>query len=206
MTHKTVYEALAAVNRDIDAIGKNQKNQQQGFQYRGIDDAYNALHDLFAKHGLVTFPQVTQAEFGERLSRTGGVLFTTRLWVNYVFMHESGSNHVVGPVVGEAMDSGDKGSNKALAVAHKYALFQTFTIPTLFTDPDSEVHQVVEEVATEEQLAAINEELWDYLPKVTQSWVQKNPKMSKAQAEKILHKAKEAYAKEQAPAKDEVQS
>ncbi len=37
------------------------------------------------------------------------------------------------------MDSGDKATNKAMAVAFKYACFQTFCIPTesLMDDPDA---------------------------------------------------------------------
>ena len=46
-------------------------------------------------------------------------------------------------VIGEGMDSGDKATNKAMAIAYKYACFQTFCIPTEeMKDPDSECHEV----------------------------------------------------------------
>jgi len=46
-------------------------------------------------------------------------------------------------IIGEGMDSGDKASNKALAVGLKYACFQMFMIPTEdMIDPDSESHDV----------------------------------------------------------------
>ena len=45
-------------------------------------------------------------------------------------------------MIGEGMDSGDKASNKALAVAFKYACFQVFCIPTEeMKDPDAECHE-----------------------------------------------------------------
>jgi translation elongation factor EF-Ts len=41
------------------------------------------------------------------------------------------------------MDSGDKATNKAMAIAMKYACFQVFCIPTEeMQDPDKESHQV----------------------------------------------------------------
>jgi hypothetical protein len=40
-----------------------------------------------------------------------------------------GSKHTV-KTYGEAMDSGDKATNKAMSAAYKYAAFQAFCIPT----------------------------------------------------------------------------
>lgn len=201
MEHQSIHQALAACNKAIDAIGKNSLNQQQGFNFRGIDDAYNALHDILAENGVFTTPRVLEKEYEERQTRSGGALFVTKLMVEYTFWHESGTCITVGPILGEAMDSGDKGANKALAVAHKYALFQTFTIPTLFTDPDSETHEVASELASEEQLKNITDNI-DYLPEVTQKWVHDHPKMTAAQAAKIQSLIDRAYAEAAAPAKD----
>jgi len=44
---------------------------------------------------------------------------------------------------GEAMDSGDKATNKAMSAAYKYACFQTFAIPTEGdNDADAHTHQI----------------------------------------------------------------
>ena len=61
---------------------------------------------------------------------------------------EDGSIHTV-TTYGEAMDSGDKATNKAMSIAYKYAAFQAFCIPTEETaiDADAEVHQVSPQVA-----------------------------------------------------------
>ena len=57
------------------------------------------------------------------------------------FHAEDGSS-IEAVVIGEGMDSGDKASNKALAVAFKYACFQVFCIPTEeMKDPDAECHE-----------------------------------------------------------------
>lgn len=134
-----IFEAMAEVMRDVDAIGKNQKNQQQGFKFRGIDVVYNAVHPIFAKHGVFTAPTVLAERTEERQTRSGGNLIYRILTIKYTFFASDGSSFET-TVVGEGMDSGDKGANKAMAVAHKYALLQTLCIPTEdMIDPDSQV-------------------------------------------------------------------
>ena len=60
-------------------------------------------------------------------------------------------------MIGEAMDSGDKATNKAMSAAYKYAAFQTFAIPTEGTpDADAETHEVAHGMA----------------PSVLQDWLQ----------------------------------
>lgn len=137
-----IYEAMAAIMKATDAIGKDQKNAQQGFQYRGIDDVYNSMHRILAEHGVFMTPEVLEKTREERTNKNGTVLAFTALRIKYTFWAEDGSS-VSCTVEGEGMDSGDKSSNKAMAVAHKYALLQTFCIPTAETkDPDAECHEV----------------------------------------------------------------
>jgi hypothetical protein len=137
-----IYAAMAAIMKETDAIGKDQRNQQQGFQYRGIDDVYNAMHHVLAKHGVFMTPEVLDKSREERTNAKGTVLAFTIMRMKYTFYAEDGSS-VSCTVEGEGMDSGDKSSNKAMAVAHKYAMLQTFCIPTAEQkDPDAEVHEV----------------------------------------------------------------
>lgn len=127
---------------DLEAVGKEKKNIQQGFMYRGIDDVYNALHSVLAKHKVFTVPRVLGKTREERQTKTGGALTFAILEVEFTFFAEDGSS-VTAVVIGEGMDSGDKASNKAMAVAHKYALLQVFAIPTVdMDDPDSTTHDV----------------------------------------------------------------
>jgi len=138
----TIYQAIAEIVGEIGAIEKSKRNQQQGFNYRGIDDFYNNLNPLFAKHGIFSVPEVLSGEREERQNKSGGLLLYSRLRIKYTFYAADGTN-VSCIVEGEGMDSGDKASNKAMAVAHKYALMQVFCIPTVeVEDPDAESHQV----------------------------------------------------------------
>ena len=133
-----VHQALAQVMRDVSAVGKNQRNREQNFNFRGIDDVYNEVHPLLAKHGLIMCPEVTQASYSERATKSGGMLQVTRLLVRYHVWADDGSTMTIGPVAAEGMDSGDKSASKAMAMGHKYALFQTLLLPTADSDPDGD--------------------------------------------------------------------
>lgn len=138
-----IHSAMIAVMRDIGHIGKSSRNQAQNFNFRGIDAVYNELHSLLAKHGVVTIPIAGTPTSEERTNKNGTVLRFVTLPMTYRFVAEDGS-FIESSVIGEAMDSGDKAINKAMAIAHKYALLQTFLIPTEEQkDPDHETHEVV---------------------------------------------------------------
>ena len=53
-----IIELLSAVMADVGGVGKNERNQHQGFQFRGIDAVVNAVSPAFRKHGVVVVPQV----------------------------------------------------------------------------------------------------------------------------------------------------
>ena len=154
-----VYEAICAVMNDIskEGIAKAHRNAQQGYNFRGIDDVYSALSPLLAKHRLLILPRVTDQTVVERTTNAGKPLFYTTVKMEFDFISaEDGSKHTVGPMVGEAMDSADKSSNKAQSAAYKYAAFQAFCIPTAGdNDADATTPQVeAQEVKTDEALAA----------------------------------------------------
>jgi hypothetical protein len=138
---KKIYSAIAGMMADMEAIGKEKKNAAQGFMYRGIDQVFNAVHPLFAKHKVFPTCEIVSRDVTERQSTKGGVLFYVNLKARYTFHAEDGSS-VSTEAWGEAMDSGDKASNKAMSGAYKYAMFQLLCIPTEAVDPDSQVHEV----------------------------------------------------------------
>lgn len=137
---KNIYSAIAEVMTNVNAISKGRKNQQQGFAFRGIDDVMNELHPIMAAAGLFVVPTVMHEERSQGTTSRGGSMFYTRLTIKFTFYAQDGSS-LDAVVIGEAMDSGDKASNKALSVGLKYALLQVFCIPTEDDkDPDAEAH------------------------------------------------------------------
>jgi hypothetical protein len=140
-----VYQAIAAVQGELakEGITKSRKNEQQGYKFRGIDEVYNALSPLLAKHGLCILPRILSREVIERMSAKGNALFYVTVDAEFDFVcAEDGSKHTV-KTFGEAMDSADKATNKAMSAAYKYAAMQAFAIPTEGdNDADATTHEV----------------------------------------------------------------
>lgn len=137
-----IFESITAIMQEIPAIGKEKNNQQQGFKYRGIDDVMNALQPILSKHKVFVVPEVIDQSREDRVTNKGGTLLYSMLKVRYTFYAEDGTS-VSAVVIGEGMDSGDKASNKAMAIAMKYAFFQVFCIPTEeMKDPDAETPEL----------------------------------------------------------------
>lgn len=140
---KNIYQTITAIMEEVAPIGKDSVNQKQGFKYRSVDAVMNALQPLFAKHKLFCVPEVLDNTREERVSKQGGILIYSIIKTKYTFFAEDGTS-VSAVVVGEGMDSADKASNKALAIAFKYVCFQLFCIPTEDTapDPDADTHKL----------------------------------------------------------------
>ena len=133
-----IYAAMAAIIKGIGAIAKAKTcSLGASFKYRGIDDVYNALNPLLGEHGVFVLPMAAERVSEQRQSRRGEKMTVVTIRMTYRFCHTDGSS-VECTTIGEAMDSGDKATNKAMAIAHKYAILQTFCIPTDdLEDPDA---------------------------------------------------------------------
>ena len=140
-----VYQAISKVMGLIakEGISKDRKNDSQGYAFRGIDDVYNALAPILTEAQLCILPLVKSREVVERQTRSGSALFYVTVAVDFALVSAvDGSTHMIS-VVGEAMDSGDKATNKAMSAAYKYACMQAFCIPTEGdNDADKTTHEV----------------------------------------------------------------
>ena len=134
-----VQKALAA-----EGISKAARNTQQNYSFRGIDDVYNAMSALLAEHDLVIVPHYDERTCVERETRNGGALFYVTVRGTFQIVDAvDGSFDTAGPFYGEAMDSADKATNKAMSAAMKYFFLQTFVIPTKGdNDADATTHEV----------------------------------------------------------------
>lgn len=141
-----VYQAINHVQTELSKIGisKDKRNSQgAGYNFRGIDDVYNVLSAIMATHGLCIIPRMISRSCEERISKNGGALFYVTVEAEFDLVSaEDGSKHTA-RTFGEAMDSGDKATNKAMSAAYKYMAFQTFAIPTEGdNDSESQTHEV----------------------------------------------------------------
>ena len=140
-----IYEAMGKIQAELGTITKDKRcTQGANFAYRGIDDVYNALNPLLGKHGVFVLPIARERMAETRTTRSGASMEVVTVRMTYRFCHRDGS-FVECTTIGEAMDSGDKATNKAMSIAMKYAIFQTFCVATedlQLDDPDREAHQL----------------------------------------------------------------
>lgn len=141
-----VYKAIADVMSAFskEGISKDRTNTQgASYKFRGIDDVLNALSGHLSKAGLIIIPRVLSRECVERTTKSGGAIFYTSVDVEFDLVSaEDGSKHTA-RVQGEAMDTSDKSTNKAMSAAYKYMAFQTFCIPTEGdNDTENNTHEV----------------------------------------------------------------
>lgn len=141
-----VYQCINLVQTALNKTGiSKDRTAQQGasFKFRGIDDVYNAISPLLAESGLCILPRMIARHCDERQSTAGKALFYVTVEAEFDLVSaEDGTRHTI-RTFGEAMDSGDKATNKAMSAAYKYACFQAFAIPTEGdNDPDAHVHEV----------------------------------------------------------------
>jgi hypothetical protein len=172
-----VYARIAAVSAELakEGISKSRSNAQQGYKFRGIDEVLNALAPLLSKHQLVIIPRILSRECTERQTQKGGVLFSVVVAAEFDFISAvDGSKHTA-RTYGEAMDSGDKATNKAMSAAYKYAAFQAFCIPTEGdNDADATTHTDIKPAPvriSEDQRTVLNDIVADKgwkIPDVTE--------------------------------------
>jgi len=136
----TVVQALIAVMEDVQAIGKGDRNTQQGYDFRGIDAVVNAVGPMFRKHGVIALPHKSEAKYRDVQTSTGKPSRECTVTVTYRFYGPAG-DFLEAEVPGESMDFGDKGAPKAMSVAFRIALLQTLCIPTHDPEPDSQSYE-----------------------------------------------------------------
>lgn len=137
----SIVKSLAAVMADVQAVAKNDRNQAQGFKFRGIDAVMNAVGPVLRKHGVVVVPELISVDYqtveiGQKRTPMGHA----RIVVAYHFYGPEGDS-ITSTVAAEAMDSGDKATAKAMSVAFRTCLLQALCLPTDEPDPDSEVYE-----------------------------------------------------------------
>lgn len=137
-------EAIVAVMRDVRAVGKNDRNTNQNFMFRGIDAVLNAAGPAMREHGLYARPYVLETTYRQIEGRNNSRLNHWTARVLYEFRTDDDPDVEAVAVEGEAMDAGDKGLSKAMSVAYRIALIQLLALPTGEADPDHDTYEMGE--------------------------------------------------------------
>lgn len=135
-----VYRAINAITAAMAAEGipKAHMNTADQYSYRSIDDVLGRLAPLLAKHRLCVLPRILKRHGADRFGDNQSVLTSVHVLVAYdLVSSRDGSLHTI-KASGEALDSSDKATAKAMSAAYKSAMLQTFCVPvTGGDDPDS---------------------------------------------------------------------
>lgn len=142
----TIVQSLNEVMKAVGAIAKSDRNSAQGFNFRGIDSVVNAVSPQLQKHGVIVMPSVEEYDYSNvEIGKNRTVMGHVKVRVTYTFVGPEG-DAIKATVVGEAMDSGDKATAKAMSVAFRTALLQSLCLPTDDVDPDAQSYERSEAV------------------------------------------------------------
>lgn len=135
-----IYAAMSAIQKDLSeqGISKDRKNTMQNYSFRGIDDVYQHLSPLMAKHGVVLQHVVVDQNKSSFTNAKQTLMFHTVVTVEYTYYAVSDGSSMTTKCIGEAMDSSDKSTNKAISAAFKYNALNTFCIPVKGMDDADE--------------------------------------------------------------------
>jgi ERF superfamily. len=143
----SVISAIAQVMAEVTSVSKDDQfnGGQTRYAYRGVDRVVRALSASMRKHGLVMVPVASAIpEYISVTTSQGKPASMVRILVTYrIYLSATPAQDPLEVTVpGEAMDSGDKAVSKAMSVAWRTALLQTFFLPTEDPDPDSENYEL----------------------------------------------------------------
>lgn len=132
MENKAIYKQLSDIQKAIPAMGKNQRNDFQKYNFRGIDDIYNTLSSIFSDNQVLILPKILDSQFETIYTEKNNdkkVAFKAYYNVEFTFLSLIDGSTVVMSMAGEGADSSDKTTGKAMSNAYKYALAEVFIIP-----------------------------------------------------------------------------
>jgi hypothetical protein len=133
---KDVFEAINRVMFDVEYI---QKTKSAGLKYSFANESsiVEAVRPAMVREGIVMFCSgISNLVVREYTSSNGAQMVNTGADYEWVYRHFPSGTDFVTVAHGEASDSSDKSSNKAMTASKKYSMLTTFLLAT-GDDPDA---------------------------------------------------------------------
>lgn len=148
---RSLAEAVCRVMQQVGYVQKDKTMEGVGrYRYASIEAVIDALRPEMIRQQLVLLPVGLKPLTLEVFEgRNGGRQNRTQVEYTFKLLHAPTGQSEPVVVIGEAIDVGDKSSNKAMTAARKYALIMAFNIET-GTDPDDTPSQDQERAAKAE--------------------------------------------------------
>ncbi|MFI6296750.1 ERF family protein [Nonomuraea sp. NPDC050790] len=106
------------------------------FKYRGVDDALNVFGPACRAHGVLVLPYRVDASYRDTKTSRDKPTRECTVLVTYRIYGPEG-DYLEVQAAGESLDTGDKGTAKAQAVALRTLLYHAGLVPTRDPDPDA---------------------------------------------------------------------
>lgn len=170
---KHVFAGILDVMQSLskDGIAKERENEQQRYNFRGIDDVYNALSSKLCAARIAVFPSYSGhvvAQRGE--TKAGAKVYAATVIGDFRIVSAVDGSEVTVTFPGEATDNADKATNKAMSAAFKYMCMQTFCIPTEGdNDADARTIEVARAPAVVEMTAEDLGKVQDCLARISKA-------------------------------------
>lgn len=116
-------EKILQIMSEVHAIGKRGYNDKQKYKYVETVDVIREVKALMIQHKLRL-----KSEVLERTREEAGKAKLTILTIKYTLIDIESDESDTTTVIAEGMDSGDKGSPKAMTMGLKYYLRDTFML------------------------------------------------------------------------------
>lgn len=136
----SVVQALTKVMAEVRSVSKGDWNDQQRFNFRGIDAVMNAVGPVLRDCGVAIVPCAVEVRYRDVTSANKKTMRECTALVTYRIYGPAG-DHLDIQAPGESLDVGDKGTAKAMSVAMRTALIQALCLPTTERDPDHDSYE-----------------------------------------------------------------
>lgn len=134
----SVYRKLMALQRAIEVMPKDAKNQKMGFAYASSSGVLKRVREVMDEVGLLLLFDVIRHEVVPNAAYKGAqsltVIDVAATWVDA----DNPESQVTMTWAGQGADDGEKGIGKALTYMEKYNVLKCLHIPTDEVDPDAD--------------------------------------------------------------------
>ncbi len=146
MENLNIFQRMAAITAELQTVSKNLVVSTGASSYKAVSerDVLDAVKPLETKYGVYSYPasrtilesNMLESEKTYNGKTTKRTDFMTRIQTVYRFVNvDKPDEYIEITAFAEGLDSGDKGSGKAMTYSDKYALMKAYKIST-GDDPD----------------------------------------------------------------------
>lgn len=134
MAELNLYQKLISITEEIGVIEKTGRNNQQGYAFMEQAQIVAELRPLLKKYGVAIMPETLSRTVDRyEVTRSNGkhgvdVHASVQMRFTIINADKPEEQFVCAWDGGEAIDSGDKATNKAITASNKYFLIKLFNI------------------------------------------------------------------------------